>query len=284
MISNTTSPATDLAMTNSHPEQLKFILEQDGDRSFPSEMCPVPLLAEIIKINHLRVRTADCIPTCLGDLPSEAYEILDAIDTFSPQQWANSKPSSKQDWMLMGSVYQKAVAVYCISSLQSLLSLLSSLQGSLRARCATHGQVLQTLLGEALACPRIKRFMVWPLVCLGIEAAHGNASMRTFVAQKLSEMSRHVGTHVPLTAKGVLERFWASGDTRWDACFDRPYAFATQIAIDISQVFPQENLARQHYASASYNSTQRLNGGQEEHDQRDTSLLLEKGRRAQIGI
>lgn len=265
VIGNTTSPATDLAMASSHPEQLSFILEQSGDRSFPSEMCPVPLLAQIIKINHLRMRAADYTPTRLEDFTSEACQILDAINTFSPQQWADSKPSSKKDWMLMGNVYQNAVAIYCLSSLQGLLSLLSSLRGSLRAICATHGQVLQTLLGEALACPRIKRFMVWPLVCLGIEAAQENASMRTFVTQQLSEMSRQVGTHVPLTAKGVLERFWASGDTRWDACFDRPYVFATQIAIDISQVFPQENLARQHYAPTSYNTTQRLNGGQEEH-------------------
>ncbi|RYP55618.1 hypothetical protein DL769_010108 [Monosporascus sp. CRB-8-3] len=237
VIGNTTSPATDLVMTSSCLEQLNFILKQDSGRSFPSDMCPVPLFAEIIKINHLRMRATNCIPASQEALSQEAYQILDVIDTFSPGQWADSKPSSKQDWILVGNVYRAAVAIYCISSLQCL-SLLPPLRGSLRSKCAAHGQALQALLDEALACPRIKRFMLWPLVCLGVEAAHENAAMRTFVAQQLSEMSRHVGTYVPLTAKAVLERFWASGETRWDACFYRPYAFATQIAIDISQVLP----------------------------------------------
>lgn len=79
-------------------------------------------------------------------------------------------------------------------------------------------------------------FMLWPMVLLGVEAVNGGAAMRAFVAEKLAEMSRGVGTHVPLTAKGVLESFWASGETCWDACFDRPYAFTTQIAVDTSRV------------------------------------------------
>lgn len=80
--------------------------------------------------------------------------------------------------------------------------------------------------------------MLWPLVMLGMEAVHGGAAMRSFVAKELPELSRHIGTYVPLTAKAVLEKFWASGETRWDACFDRPYAFAAQIAVDLSGVVP----------------------------------------------
>lgn len=80
--------------------------------------------------------------------------------------------------------------------------------------------------------------MLWPLVVLGVEAVNGDLEMRSFVEKQLPEMSRQVGTSVPLTAKAVIERFWASGETRWDACFDRPYVFVTQIAVDLQQLIP----------------------------------------------
>lgn len=79
--------------------------------------------------------------------------------------------------------------------------------------------------------------MLWPLVVLGVEAADlGRMAIREFVKEQLEGMSRHAGTYVPLTAKSVLERFWASGKTSWDSCFDRPYVFTTQIAVDMSRL------------------------------------------------
>ena len=99
-----------------------------------------------------------------------------------------------------------------------------------------HGQLLHSCLNEALSSPRVKRFMIWPLVVLGVEVVHGGLETRTFVRKQLLEMSRHAGTYVPLTAKGVLERFWTSSETGWDSCFDKPYAFTTQIAVDTSRI------------------------------------------------
>ncbi|KAL1854608.1 hypothetical protein Plec18167_003271 [Paecilomyces lecythidis] len=197
-------------------------------------MCPQPLLAEIIRVNHLRKRATKL--TVPEDLSHEAYEILDRIDGFSTERWAESRSSSKEDWILLGNIYRTAVALYCISSLQSVSVL--PLSSSLRVRCSTHGQLLHILLNEALSSPRINRFMLWPLVVLGVQAANGDLEMRLFVEKQLPEMSRRVGTSVPLTAKGVIEKFWASGETRWDACFDRPYVFVTQIAVDLQQFIP----------------------------------------------
>ncbi|KAF2471146.1 C6 zinc finger domain-containing protein [Lindgomyces ingoldianus] len=236
VIGNTTSPASDLALTSSHLDELDFILEKYGGRIFTFHLCPPPLFAEIVKINHLRTLATKREPAGVGELSQEAYEILSRIHGFSPEPWADSKPSSKEDWMLIGNVYQAAVALYCISSLQSLSVL--PLSHSLRSRCTTHSQSLYVLLNEALSSPKIKRFMLWPLVLLGVEAVNGGAAMRAFVEKQLPEISRHVGTYVPLMAKGVLERFWASGEMRWDACFDKPYALTTQIAIDISRILP----------------------------------------------
>jgi hypothetical protein len=260
VIGNTTCPASDLAtlsttITRSHLDDLDFILKQYDDRVSPFQMCPAALFAEIIRINHQRMRAAtkrlSTTPESLFAFFSqeeeeeereEAYEILRRIHAFSPEQWAASKSTSQADWMLLGGVYQATVALYCISSLQSL-SVLPPACPLLRARCVAHGRSLRKLLEEALPLPRIKRFMLWPLVVLGVEAVNldGNEGpeLRTFVAQRhLPELSRHVGSYVPLTARHVLERFWASGETCWDACFDKPYAFATQIAVDVSRISP----------------------------------------------
>lgn len=224
-------------MATLHHDELDFILERYGGGVFAFYMWPPPLFAEIIKINHLRMRTARHEPTTkVEDASQEAYGILSRIQEFCPERWAEPKPSSKEDWMLLGNTYRAAVALYCISSLQSLSVL--PLDSSLRALRTTLGQHLQLLLNEALSSPRIKMFMLWPLFVLGMEAVNGGAAMRAFVEKQLPEMSRHAGTYVPLTAKGVLERFWASGGTRWDACFDRPYAFVAQIAVDLSRTFP----------------------------------------------
>ncbi|KAH8805517.1 C6 zinc finger domain-containing protein [Xylogone sp. PMI_703] len=234
VIGDTTSPASNLAMTSSHVDELDFLVEQFGSATFSFQLCPPLLFTEIIKINHLRMRAAKGQLSEANDLFQEGYGILSRIHGFSPEQWAESKPLSKGDWMLIGYIYQSTVALYCISSLQSVSIL--PLDSHLRTRCAAHGRLLQALLNEAVPSPKVNRIMLWPLVVLGMEAVNGGAAMRNFVRKQLPELSREIGTYMPLIAKRVLERFWASGEARWDACFDRPYVFAAQIAVDISGV------------------------------------------------
>lgn len=84
--------------------------------------------------------------------------------------------------------------------------------------------------------PRLKTFFLWPLIVLGVAAVHSGNDMRIFVIKHLEEMSRNVRTYIPLTGKDVLERFWASGRTDWDACFDKPYAFVVQASVDVSKL------------------------------------------------
>jgi hypothetical protein len=223
-----------LAWTKSHLDAIDFILDQYSTAISPFHLCPLPLVIDIIKINHLRMQGWKHDPSESEDLSQEAYEILRSVHDFSPEQWAASKPSSTKDWVLIGTTYQVAVELFCIYSLQSVSILLEI--PSLRPLCTTHGQPLQELLTEALLSRHIKRFMIWPLILLGVEAVHGTAEMRTFVTTQLTELSYDVGTYGPLTANGVLESFWASGKTRWDDCFDQPYAFTTQIAVDTSQI------------------------------------------------
>ena len=221
-------------MAPSHLEELDLVMEHYGGGLFAFQGFPAPLFAEIIKINYLRMRAAKHMPTGTEELTHGAYETLYRIQQFSPEQWAEPKPSSKREWMLLGKIYQAAVALYCVHSLQSL-SVLPQIP-FLRGCCISYSQQLQTLLGQAMPFPMINSFMLWPLIILGVEAVNGSVAMRAFVQGQLPAMSRNTGMLAPLTAKKVLERFWDSGKADWDSCFDKPYAFVMDPAVDVSKL------------------------------------------------
>lgn len=223
-------------MESLHVEALSFLFEKYSIMASQIHLCPMQLFPEIFKINHMRMRGARPDTFEANALQEVAHEILQRINSFSPQKLAESKHSCQEDWMLVGRAYQAAVALYCILSLQSLSILPQT--PTLRRQCAEYADTLQALLKEALASKRLKRFMIWPLVVLGVEAVHGGEAMRTLVAKQLTELSYDAGTYVPLTAKRALEEFWSSGETRWDDCFARPYLFTLQIAVDTSRLMP----------------------------------------------
>lgn len=238
VLGNTTSCASDLTMTNQHLQELEHIETQYREAIFAFQLCPSLLFAEIIRINRLRRRATQSRYNDADGLLLEGLQILCRIRGFSPRSSAETKPSRKEDWELVGNIYQAAVGLFCILSLQSLSVL--PLSVTLRHECAVYGQILHARLAEAVSSPRIKRFMLWPLVVLGVEATNGGVAVRTFVVEKLPELSRYAGVNAPLTAKAVLERFWSSGKVRWDECFDRPYAFVMQIAVEQSRLPPPE--------------------------------------------
>jgi hypothetical protein len=190
---------------------------------------------QIIKINLLRLRASKKDSSDeAAECTREAFKILNRIQAFSPERWAESKPSLLDDWILVGNIYQSAVVLYCISSLQSLSVLPRT--PALREICSISASLLQVLLDDALPSPKLKTFFLWPLVVLVVEAVHGGGEMRIFVLKHLVRMSRNVGTYIPLTGKDVLERFWASGRADWDSCLNKPYAFVMLASVDVSRL------------------------------------------------
>lgn len=234
---NTTCPTSDLTMIDLHNEAIGYILECDAISPF--QMFPPVLLTEIIKINHIRRQASlGSDPVTAESLSRQAYEMLDRVRSFPTEEWASFKPtSSRRLWVLVGNMHGTAVALYCILSLQSLAILpdtpsLRDIRDALRWR-------LQAILNEVSLSPSLKLSMLWPLVVLGIEAASsGSLEIRAFIARQLPELSRYAGTYSPLAAKGILEAFWDSGQTRWDDCFDKPFVFTMQIAVDTSGLAP----------------------------------------------
>lgn len=225
-------------------------------------------------------------PNTVFELALLAEQILSRIqESFSPSAWTTLKlvslqvspaESAAQGWLLIARIYQAATALYCLLSLRHLL-----VAHSVDATVYTQARLLRALLGEGLASPRMKRFLVWPLVVLGVVSfslslsrdpdttvkeegmaggVDGNCpggdedgggkdgaeeerndgerdEAREFVRMQLAELGWHMGSCVPLTAKAVLERFWASGKTDWDACFATPYVFTGQIAVDTRRLY-----------------------------------------------
>jgi hypothetical protein len=278
VIGNTTCPASDLSMTPAHLAALDVVL---GSTLARFQMCPPPLFAEIIRINHLRLRATQqqhaqhhhtSETGAPDELTHEAYAILSRINAFSSTQWATTKPRARDDWALVGRIYHAAVALYWAAALQSVSVLLPT--AAMQAECTARTRLLRDLLVRGVGSPRTRQGMLWPLVVLGVlaagydgggggvddgddayGAAHGDGcgcscgggagipgGIRDFVAAQLPVLARHGGTYMPLVAKGVLERFWASGETRWDACFDRPYAFVMLIAVDTSRIMERERV------------------------------------------
>lgn len=197
--------------------------EMYGDGLFPCLLCPPPLFLEIININHIRSLATDesVVPESAR---SAADAVLNRIDAFMPVQFAGSKTTTPDEWLLLGSIHQSTVALYCISSLQSLSFL--TVTSAVAAMRTTHRSRLFSLLKKATVSKRIKIAMVWPLIVAGTEAVHTDSPVkRNFVEEQLLEIGREQGSPVPLQAIEVLQKFWRSGKTRWDDCFDRPYTF-----------------------------------------------------------
>ncbi|RYP02516.1 hypothetical protein DL764_005760 [Monosporascus ibericus] len=225
---NTTSPYCDQLTTITNSGMVDDISEIYGDGVlpvYPGTLCPRKLLLNVLGINELRQQAAN--PTAkAGPGQPTAGDLLEQIHDFSPVDWINGKATttSKQEWLLIGSTYQSAVALYCIMSLQSLSILPSALY--ITAMDAAHYERLMQLLKQALKYPHLKYCLMWPLIVAGARAVYGSADDRKFVDEQFKELSRVGGTALPLTARAALKRFWASGKTGWDDCFDKPYIFA----------------------------------------------------------
>jgi hypothetical protein len=152
----------------------------------------------------------------------KAYDLLARIEAFSVEDWA--QPGTfYNEWLIVGTVYKSALALYAILSLGSLTVLPAD--ASLLDIQTVHGDVLLRNLRTALKDSRIARFMAWPLVVVGVEAIYRGEATRDWIGASLEELSRTLGTSGPIKACSVLRRYWKGGVSGWDECFDRPYVF-----------------------------------------------------------
>ena len=227
MLGNTTSPSDDQITTNAQHDVLDILAELYERFYFPPFPCPLPLFLEIININQLRFQAAGSgIMVELADddgggaetPEAVADQVLERLAAFDPAAWALTNDSLRDDWLLIARIYQSAILLYAACSLRAQATPAPGRAGEHRTR-------LFGLLAQATSMMRAKRCMMWPLVVAGVQAADGTPEERRWVGEELVKMCQDMGTYAPMTAKGLLERFWSSGKTEWDECFDGPYVF-----------------------------------------------------------
>ncbi|KZL85846.1 c6 zinc finger domain-containing protein [Colletotrichum incanum] len=223
---NTTSPADDQMSPVSNFELKDLISDAFETGYYPFLPCPGDLFIDIIHVNRLRflaARQGDKIIT--GSIESEAEDLLTKITDFSPEAWSETKDESREEHLMMAQVYQSAVVLFAISSLQSAGAV--SLSAGWTAVKKIHSCRLLSLLEKSAASPVLKSCTAWPMIVAGFEAKSASPTIRAFILGRMEEESRELGVYLPLAAKEVLERFYSSSGNRWDDCFDSPRALIT---------------------------------------------------------
>ncbi|KAF2004178.1 hypothetical protein P154DRAFT_617399 [Amniculicola lignicola CBS 123094] len=222
---NTTSPPTDQITLLPHTDMMHLMNGFYQKNVFPNTLCAPALFTSTIKINDLRARLA-AIPVLDDSYRQEAENILEELEGFSPEEWvAASDTKAPNEWILISTIHQSAVMIFCISSFQCLSLLPQS--KAMESKRTFHGDRLILSLTKGVAKRNVERFIMWPLVVAGMEAGNRSAAMRTWVHNSLRDMSKHLGSSSPLLARDVLMKFWdnAAEKKGWDDCFDRPLAF-----------------------------------------------------------
>ncbi|KAI4931033.1 uncharacterized protein J4E92_004867 [Alternaria infectoria] len=186
----------------------------------PYTLCPSSLFIEIIRINCLRQELSLSPIVDPHQYAQDARSILSRIESFGPSEWVQSK-DQKDDWQPIASIWQSAIALYCIMSLQAVDILPSDTEMDLmRMR---HRDRLLKDLKAATPLKQLKKISTFPLCVLGVEAGfHVQQSTQIWIERHLEEHARLLGSNSPLKAREVLRRYWRRKKPGWNECFDEP--------------------------------------------------------------
>ncbi|POR36255.1 Uncharacterized protein TPAR_03551 [Tolypocladium paradoxum] len=241
VIANTTSPSYDLATAAEHFNTIDTIEDLYAYGLYPRLPCPVHLFLEIVRINDLRHRLAAGLVDAVAAGADSALQIhFRSIIDFSPEEWATEQATSaavhstcpQEKWLLVAEAFQSAVLLFVDSSSASLLPLRACSpcdvptcdSCSARLGDATrsfHRARLFRLVEEGLGSHFTMYCVIWPLIVAGFEANQGTPEEQALVQHGLTDLCLQAGA-TTMVARDVLRKFWASGKTSWDECFDQP--------------------------------------------------------------
>ncbi|WYZ38172.1 hypothetical protein EsH8_III_000086 [Colletotrichum jinshuiense] len=217
---NTTSPSLDQVELCPPDELMALVKELYPMGLHPYMPCPTPLFLEMVRINNLRVEIARGLVD-KETARHDAEDIIMRIEAFHPDD-AVPFYEKKEHNDFISFMFQSAMAIYCISSLQGLGGLPRTHR--LAAIKAAHSDHLFFLLSETRKDEVLKKSVGWPLMVAGFEAG-ARVDKRQFLRELIVEQSKDIGTPLPLYAIKALRKFWDGESTDWDVCFDQPYAF-----------------------------------------------------------
>ncbi|RYP72286.1 hypothetical protein DL771_004260 [Monosporascus sp. 5C6A] len=250
----TTSPRVDAESARSQLEMVIMLPVLYGNGLATNFPCPPDLLAEVIRINHLRSvlqgvsAPTDVYSALLKGEQAAALDILRRIRSCPVDKWAaevaiglssSEDPVGLSGWQAIACIYQSAAAIYCMAALlhdtaepaadawlrwdaDRQLAPREVLAKARKSCCL----VLLDRLREVSKCTQLRKQVLWPLFVAGVEAE--DEAMRGFIVGELRWISNALGTAAPLVAKDLLEnRVWRLelGRGDWDRLFDQPYVF-----------------------------------------------------------
>ncbi|KAK5989039.1 Phomenoic acid biosynthesis cluster-specific transcriptional regulator-like protein [Cladobotryum mycophilum] len=227
-ILNTTSPSHDqiTEISNFNLIDLQTFLNVD---TFPIFLSPPYLLLDVVRINRLRSELATTSE-------SESWrpglcktcEIMRHIDAFMPEDWVKSHGLPlEREHILLSKLFQCAVALFatlstpCAYGASDPNSICHILMPSYRIR-------LFQFVGEIPEAGLNIFDAFWPVLVAGVAATGTNSTHGREAVERLmlkGVQDPFTGT-VPKVAYSLLQRFWESGKTGWDDCFDKPYYLA----------------------------------------------------------
>ncbi|KAI4921583.1 hypothetical protein J4E90_000009 [Alternaria incomplexa] len=218
--SNSLGPAAhQISITEPFEQHIEEV-EKVYSLILPYTLCPSTLFIEIIRINRLR-QELSIMPIMKTHQHAEhAGSILSRIESFVPREWAQSR-AQEGDWQLIASIWQSAIALYCIMSLQAFDILPCTRE--LDTMRIPHRDRLSKDLKAATPSKQLKKISTFPLCVLGVEAGyHVQQSTQIWIERHLADDARLLGSNSPLKAREVLRRYWTRKKPGWNECFDEP--------------------------------------------------------------
>ncbi|CAI6042837.1 unnamed protein product [Clonostachys chloroleuca] len=242
----TTAPCVDERRVQQQLSVIGHLKTLYGDGLLTSTPCPPELVSCIIFTNYIRSQQRSLTSSSPSNSfisLEDSYHPLHQILAFDPQAWASSLSLHKSqgsdpedrhkhlppswNWTRIGRIYQSAVALYCVESVDPPPEL-----GHADIRYA-HREILLQQLRQLTHGSRnqLRKLVIWPMVIAGLVLDFDDQVSQDFVTEELTWLSATLGTAAPLIARDLLRRLWHSSvysryGRTWEDLFDRPYVFA----------------------------------------------------------
>lgn len=196
---------------------------------FPRRGIPTRLFVAIEKITRLRVLAAKN-ESFERVLRPTARAICDDIESFAPSQWGETYHLPDTEYtLLLGELWKTTVTLYGFLSLPPTVgTYLSSCDEAHTSPFEERKGLYCKKLLQEIDCmmqrPGYNRYIcVWPLAVLGAGLVNGQHQERARVLSHLQVIWRDPSSFSgAILAYSKLKRFWSSGRTAWDDCFDEP--------------------------------------------------------------
>lgn len=231
-MANTTSPSTDQIsqLYDWTDEQCLFVFTYSFCEFLP---CPSILFLAIRRITRLRVALAAGVS--MHNLVPAATLIAQQVHEYCPGNWVETYTIPPPEIaVIYARAFKLATILYGLLSLPAALSqpfAQQAGQGQFDAYQGTSGARIYyrkllwdiVVFGERGLVSSPPGRMCWPLAVLGAACYDSTAQEHNTITSLLAEMNGSPSIDCgPALLLETLPRFWASGKTAWDDCFDTP--------------------------------------------------------------